>query len=300
MSKKIILEDKLVHYATLGEYFILSNNLDRLDEHIEHHGVQGQKWGVRNGPPYPLQPGSRTNETKGFSEKARDFVDKHKNERAGLIDPVTDYILFSYVMPIVFMFTYVAVSNHLTIKKMKQEQEDNKKLTPGDYNKIKGKHSRDDDMAAINPNFNSGDKGYTMNCALCSTSYELRQRGYDVTANKSVVGRRNEEISAYFNKTKDDFQSSDNYDDFVKKLNAMPDGSRGITCTGAGYFDSRHAMVWEKDNGKVTIRDCQSNTKYDTIDQSPVNKESSSSYDFIRTDDAEINFDLIKDASKNR
>lgn len=24
------------------------------DVHLEHHGIQGQKWGVENGPPYPL------------------------------------------------------------------------------------------------------------------------------------------------------------------------------------------------------------------------------------------------------
>lgn len=25
-----------------------------LDECLAHHGIRGQKWGVRNGPPYPL------------------------------------------------------------------------------------------------------------------------------------------------------------------------------------------------------------------------------------------------------
>lgn len=25
-----------------------------MNNHLEHHGIQGQKWGVRNGPPYPL------------------------------------------------------------------------------------------------------------------------------------------------------------------------------------------------------------------------------------------------------
>jgi len=25
-----------------------------LDDYLEHHGVKGQKWGVKNGPPYPL------------------------------------------------------------------------------------------------------------------------------------------------------------------------------------------------------------------------------------------------------
>lgn len=26
-----------------------------LDECLAHHGIRGQKWGVRNGPPYPLK-----------------------------------------------------------------------------------------------------------------------------------------------------------------------------------------------------------------------------------------------------
>ena len=34
------------------------------DLYIEHHGIQGQKWGVRNGPPYPLRGGDYS-----YSEK---------------------------------------------------------------------------------------------------------------------------------------------------------------------------------------------------------------------------------------
>lgn len=26
---------------------------------LEHHGIHGQRWGVRNGPPYPLKPSSK-------------------------------------------------------------------------------------------------------------------------------------------------------------------------------------------------------------------------------------------------
>lgn len=29
---------------------------DRLADYLMHHGIEGQKWGVRNGPPYPLGP----------------------------------------------------------------------------------------------------------------------------------------------------------------------------------------------------------------------------------------------------
>ena len=30
-------------------------NVEALSEILEHHGIDGQKWGVRNGPPYPLE-----------------------------------------------------------------------------------------------------------------------------------------------------------------------------------------------------------------------------------------------------
>lgn len=45
---------------------------------IEHHGIKGQKWGVRNGPPYPLDSskstGSRLKETKGDIKKKKIFT----------------------------------------------------------------------------------------------------------------------------------------------------------------------------------------------------------------------------------
>lgn len=30
------------------------------DDSLEHHGIDGQKWGVRNGPPYPLAAGDHS------------------------------------------------------------------------------------------------------------------------------------------------------------------------------------------------------------------------------------------------
>lgn len=40
---------------------------------LEHHGIKGQKWGVRNGPPYPLKLKKRW----GF-KKIDDSVAKSK------------------------------------------------------------------------------------------------------------------------------------------------------------------------------------------------------------------------------
>lgn len=35
-----------------------------IDEYLVHHGILGQKWGRRNGPPYPLNPANRSSDEK--------------------------------------------------------------------------------------------------------------------------------------------------------------------------------------------------------------------------------------------
>lgn len=47
-------------------------NLD--DDYLGHHGVKGQKWGVRNGPPYPIEDkvikaGTRLNSMEMVDQK---------------------------------------------------------------------------------------------------------------------------------------------------------------------------------------------------------------------------------------
>lgn len=49
-----------------------ANHSDDSEEAIEHYGVDGQKWGVRNGPPYPL---SRQKPHIGRRDKARILID---------------------------------------------------------------------------------------------------------------------------------------------------------------------------------------------------------------------------------
>lgn len=43
---------------------------------LEHHGIDGQKWGHRNGPPYPLDP----NKDYSKEEKKKNKIKKKKKE----------------------------------------------------------------------------------------------------------------------------------------------------------------------------------------------------------------------------
>ena len=54
---------------------------DLTDEFLEHHGIKGQKWGVRNGPPYPLSSGKskKVRESYGGISKRKKKKQQLKN-----------------------------------------------------------------------------------------------------------------------------------------------------------------------------------------------------------------------------
>ena len=57
-------------------------------DYLAHHGIQGQRWGVRNGPPYPLGGTSDPRHTgKDDSERKRTFVSNLSKE----LDTQWDY-----------------------------------------------------------------------------------------------------------------------------------------------------------------------------------------------------------------
>lgn len=170
--------------------------------------------------------------------------------------------------------------------------------------------SEDEDMAAINPNYGGakadklygqcmaaydrgdlekGNKlydeymkvyndnsGYSTNCVNCTLAYDMRRRGYDVTApsNKGTTSITAMDIPKLYN-----CKDSDVFRAFANNMNAgfnktetssmyknmaskYQDGARGfLSVTWA--VGGGHTMAWCKENGRVIIRDCQSNEKKD-------------------------------------
>jgi hypothetical protein len=54
--------------------------------YIEHHGIKGQKWGDRNGPPYPLKPSDHSSAEKKAARATSGGVYKRKVKYGGLQD----------------------------------------------------------------------------------------------------------------------------------------------------------------------------------------------------------------------
>lgn len=54
----------------MGDFIAFSEEIDAGMEYLEHHGILNQKWGHRNGPPYPLSKGAHSSGEKSAAKAA--------------------------------------------------------------------------------------------------------------------------------------------------------------------------------------------------------------------------------------
>ena len=127
---------------------------------------------------------------------------------------------------------------------------------PRSWKKIEGSV---DSLRAVNPKYSSGDEAYTKNCTNCVSAYEMRKRGYNVTARPATrnhyLSKHPEEawIGADVQKT-----SGTGLEDIMNASESWPDGARAeIAVTWRGG-NRGHVFVAEKVNGGIRFYDVQS------------------------------------------
>lgn len=49
-------------------------------DYLEHHGIEGQKWGYTNGPPYPIEPGKHSAAEKRAMKKDLRWIKKNESK----------------------------------------------------------------------------------------------------------------------------------------------------------------------------------------------------------------------------
>lgn len=261
-----------------------------MNHELYHYGIKGQKWGVRNGPPYPLTESKKSNREK----RIKKTMNKSIGDSGDIlkVSAITLSVTTAYTALLAGAIRLSARHN------MVRERDKHLETNKAEIKQIKKPHSEEQDQEAINKvGYDSNKPEYRMNCTMCTTAYDLRRRGYDVKAETSFFGRTEKDVvSWYKNTTKNDFRKTKSYSELKTMFKNQPDGSRGNLITGVGPYDSKHSMVWEKKNGKVVIRDCQSNKIYTNIDESIIRQKSRHGYQVLRTDNREINWETIRDA----
>lgn len=261
------------------------------DKDLTHHGVPGQKWGVRrfqdkNGR-LTAAGKARLKESRsvgGSSDSSEGSSGGSSNQKgdAGILAlAAVSTLTLNFVIPATLHRGKMEVDKYLYNRanpfedqlsmdgvseserkryeeRRKREKEFAKKVTKeSDLKKKEDPGTPEEDMAAVNPNYGKS-PGYQKNCMYCAAAYDLRRRGYDVRARDRIIGGSDSEITEWYNGAKPKaYKTSEKTLDAASE---QPNGARGMI-GGSGPWGG-HELAYEVNNGKLTIYDAQSNEKW--------------------------------------
>lgn len=229
-----------------------------IKDYLSHHGIPGQKWGVQNGPPYPLSISAHSiAEKKANWQKS---INK-KEPVGGNISPNT-VIASAYIGIYASMVISKLIKNQMIVSKGKKFVQQFENENASDKKSPKSIDSKD-----INP------LNGKMNCGACCISEEMRIRGTSCAA-KNINGMLIKDVAACFkganensfdrvstnciSKTGNGKETRDNIGaEIVKKY---PEGSRG--CMYMPMWFGNHYITWEVKDGKTNFKNPQ-NSKVD-------------------------------------
>lgn len=210
---------------------------------------------------------------------SKDLVDREQTKKGGLDSgKIATDVALTIINPLNVAYLGAdaarAAASRRKEKKYLENREKNSELDPetGFYKKKEGEYDEKQDLAAVNPlvyDFNTNSKS---NCMLCTTTYDMRQRGYDVTAQMDSVGYSFGDLKRWYPDAKMErnlrFDSNGvaiKQKDYIKNtLNSLLEqgnGARGniMVCFKGG---GAHSVVYEVKNGKVMFKDGQINKVY--------------------------------------
>lgn len=153
--------------------------------------------------------------------------------------------------------------------------------------RLKGEHTREEDLKAVNPNYTSRGEGvWENNCQRCVAAYEARRRGIDVTAKPKPSMTDYDELSrscgwadSFVNAKPIDCSDTTGLKaraNIIREMENMPDGARcAVQVLWRGRGGRGHVFIAEKHDGKITFIDPQPHGEPRQLDMSERFREAS-------------------------
>lgn len=269
-----------------------------------HHGIKGQKWGVRrfqkkdgsltSAGKKRYSDGSKTKNGEADSEKRKGLSDKQKKAiKIGAAAVATGLAIYGgYKLSQVYKGAGSQVDPITGFRFLKDDADrsDISKINPG---RIKFLNTKMKNKEIIG--------GSSTNCMLCTTAYELRQRGYDVHAGLDK-GRRGFFPNDLFPNIYTDYKDTtklhsiskdvafDQIENFVKNEGHGSRGNIMVWWDTKVFGGGGHSMIWENVNGKVVFKDGQTGQIYENFKKDIISKiDDIKPVEMLRTDNLTLN-----------
>ena len=229
--------------------------------YLSHHGIKNQRWGVRNGPPYPLNEKVSKRIKKKGQEKIRVSNSEYRKRRSDLNKNFdkTKVAQVSHLgsahdrqwREVIMASDLPEPMNFATVA---QKNENFRKLNAENSRDLSGRR-----VALEIVNHDYGAPGTTNNCTKCTASLAMRIKGYDIQAGRSSNGALNSCMQYWFDGAVPYKEKGSNAMDRMLKGGRNSYGEIQMRYPNGGG----HSMFYHVDkNGNLHIRDGQCNRSF--------------------------------------
>ena len=287
---------------------------------LSHHGIKGQKWGVRrfqdnNGSltkaGYERYYGNSRKKMDATDKKIQQYiktgkakVDNLKNYQVGELTTMITSTGEKFVSGLIngHDFDWQEVTNYddIGLSSPSSVIKNNPNAHKFGYDEpISIAHREgqltEKDMQECNIGF--GKPGTTQNCAKCSAALEMRLRGYGISAGRQSYPSSVDSQSLWFKDAKRVDYETDFAEEALKSYGSMTSGTLSIQFPNG---NGGHAMHWTNDKyGKFSIQDGQNGRTFSSISEmmDVYGADRSAGVTTFRLDNCEPNWDAFEQDS---